>query len=185
MNAYMDRKGRAFLRHMGTWMTAPFTIVVLLLMKSVLAAEPGGPIGSITIYAGQPSDVYSIGFQETVSSDSGGGGGAGRVRFDSFEVLKAIDITSPKLFLDTAQGRFFPTVAVNINLSGPGGGAAGSASYFFENVLIAGEGPVVVAGSPVALEQITLLPATITITTTDAAGNTTSGCWNVAENRAC
>jgi type VI protein secretion system component Hcp len=56
---------------------------------------------------------FSLGAENTVSiGSSTSGAGAGKVKFQSFEVVKPLDSLSPSLFLDLASGAHFKTVLI-------------------------------------------------------------------------
>ncbi|MFL5861461.1 MAG: type VI secretion system tube protein Hcp [Solirubrobacteraceae bacterium] len=62
-----------------------------------------------------PLKSFSLGAQRTVSIGSQtSGAGAGKVTFQSFKVVKALDDTSPALFLQLASGAHYNDVAIVI-----------------------------------------------------------------------
>lgn len=88
---------------------------------------PAGPSGGGTLakrtvgllviegLSTDPSPLFAvrIGLKNTVEV-FGGGGGAGKVQFEDFGVLKPIDPLSPKLMLACAEGRHFPKATIEI-----------------------------------------------------------------------
>jgi type VI secretion system secreted protein Hcp len=85
-----------------------------------LKAEPVGQTQNLTqILKGDanfhivPISKFSLGAQNTVSIGStSSGAGAGKVQFQSFEVVKPLDGLSPSLFVDLASGQHFKTVLI-------------------------------------------------------------------------
>jgi type VI secretion system secreted protein Hcp len=77
---------------------------------------------------------FKIGVLNTGTFDSGGGGGAGKVKFSDLTVFKSIDKASPQLFLAAAQGNHIRRASLLVRPSGPN--PFGFYSIILENVLI-------------------------------------------------
>jgi type VI secretion system secreted protein Hcp len=85
-----------------------------------LQAEPVGETRNISDALGGGKNFhvveissFSLGAENTVTIGSQtGGAGAGKVKFQSFEVVKQLDSLSPSLFLDLASGAHYKTVLI-------------------------------------------------------------------------
>jgi hypothetical protein len=85
-----------------------------------LKAEPVGQTQNLTnALGGDPKfhivqiSKFSLGAENTVSiGSSSTGAGAGKVKFQNFEVVKPLDNLSPSLFLSLASGQSFKTVLI-------------------------------------------------------------------------
>jgi type VI secretion system secreted protein Hcp len=87
---------------------------------SGLKAEPVGETKNLTeTLSGEKNfhldqiSSFSLGAENTVSiGSSTGGAGVGKVKFQTFEVVKPLDSLSPTLFLDLASGGHYQTVLI-------------------------------------------------------------------------
>jgi len=65
-------------------------------------------------------DVSSFhwGLEQTGVQATGGGGGAGKVKFNDFHITKKTDASSPLLMLNCANGAHIPTAAFTVRKAG-------------------------------------------------------------------
>jgi type VI protein secretion system component Hcp len=160
-------------------------VVGMVAFSALAIAAPAKSIGTVSIYPNQASEVLSFQWAENidVGVSGGGGGGTGRVAFSGVKVFKAIDASSPQIFLDAASGKRFPRIRIDLLSHGPKG--AISTSYQLEDVAMVGDGLTTLAESTTAVEVVSFkVFDRITVTITDASG-TTMACWDVALNRSC
>lgn len=91
--------------------------------------------GDVT-QAGHKDDVsvksFSFGGTNTPGSATGGAG-AGKVNFDSFQIQKLYDSSSPTLVQDMVNGKSIPTVTVSFSRAGD---SQEFLTYTFKNVLV-------------------------------------------------
>jgi type VI secretion system secreted protein Hcp len=63
-------------------------------------------------------DSFSFGVSNAGSFAVGGGGGSGKANFNSFNLTKKVDASSPSLFLACCTGQHSPTAVVSIRKAG-------------------------------------------------------------------
>jgi type VI secretion system secreted protein Hcp len=61
---------------------------------------------------------FSWGLAQTGTSATGGGGGAGKVKFNDFQITKKTDAASPLLFLNCSDGAHIPTASFVVRKAG-------------------------------------------------------------------
>jgi type VI secretion system secreted protein Hcp len=126
--------------------------------------------------------AYSWGVSNSGSQVGGGGGGAGKANVQDLSFTKYTDANTVDLLKKVTTGDHYPTAVVTVT------DPATSATLVYEmqDVLVTSDslgGSVQSAGKPVSpTENVTLNFAKVTWTYTDAAGNSTSGSWNIAAN---
>jgi type VI secretion system secreted protein Hcp len=139
----------------------------------------GQPAGQLVLDGKTiPILSYSAGVTNAGTFSGGGGGGAGKATFSSLGLVKAVDANSPALFTAVATGRHFPQ-AVFTAQWGTGTSSA-TMTFDLEDVLVVSFQQS--GGGTAPTESVALDFGKVTWTYTDAAGST-SGSWNIAENR--
>ncbi len=128
-----------------------FTLAAMLVfsVSAVASADTikvsingSGSISGESIDKSKSIEFTATGFKFSVSeannSGAGAGAGSGRVTFNPFSIMKALDATSPVLFQAAVNGTAFPSAT--ITFSKPNGRGAVTAYYkiTLSNVLISG-----------------------------------------------
>ena len=147
------------------------------------APTPSGQVaGQLTLGTGAPIPILSFsagGSNPTTIGSGGGGAGTGKVSLSSLNMMKAVDANTPPLYLAMAKGQHFSNAVFTAQWGA--GGSAATLKYELEQVFVeslqqSGGG----AGAPT--ESLSVAFAKVRWTYTDAAGSTT-GSWNIAENK--
>lgn len=133
-------------------------------------------------------DIESYSWGVAVPVQAGTRPGAGRALFESLNLSKLIDISSPKLAQAVATGQHFATVVLT-------GEKSGEQPHTFleirlEDALVSSYHTGAAAAGVVPTDQFTLNYARIRYTYTPQAEDGSAGtpvtfCWIVAANRAC
>jgi type VI protein secretion system component Hcp len=143
-------------------------------------AENERVVGQLEIDEIAPGPVAIRAFRLAVANSTtggpGGGGGAGKATFDDVAVAKLIDATSPKLFVNTAEGRHLRNARVTLFKPGTRDPLA---VYDFDDVLLSrfeqtDEGR---AGGQ-AVEDLAFNFRKVTMTVGGVSGG-----WDLAANR--
>jgi len=142
----------------------------------------GQPVGQLVLETGGtpiPIFSYSWGASNPTSFGLGGGGiGAGKVSFSSFNLMKQIDSSSAGLFTAVARGTIFPKITVTTQWgTGP---ATATWKFDFENAMIESAQDSGSGGSTPA-ESVSIAYEKVTWTFTDAS-TTKTGSWNLRAN---
>jgi len=103
----------------------------------------------------------------------GGGAGAGKVNFQDIVISKVSDAISPRLLLETAQGRHIQRVTINVYAAGS---TTAQVTYRLEDVIITGFNNTHVPGAG-AVENVTLKFDRLRV---DAGGQEMT--WDVSAN---
>ena len=142
----------------------------------------GAPIGQLVLQTGGtaiPILSYSIGAANPQSLGSGGGGGAGKVDWSSFNFMKAVDANSTGLLTAVSTGTHFPKITATLQWGT--GASAVTWVYEFETASIESVQQSGAGGST-PLESVALTFAKVTWKYTNAAGTTSSGSWDLVHN---
>jgi type VI secretion system secreted protein Hcp len=145
---------------------------------------------------------YGWGATNTGSLGGGGGGGAGRVTIADLSILKAVDASTPDLFLATARGTPLRDAVLDISAGplpagcitkGPGTPAPGDTSpacplalslLLDRDVLVTGLAQSIAAGGgDQVLETLTVIFGRIKVRSWDAQGHPVEVTWDVAASR--
>jgi len=177
------------------------------------AAGPQGPAGTLTVESGGQSQIFlslagisgesqqqghageielgSFALHLESGGSSGGlgnrGSGAGRLKVASFSFVKAVDRTSPTLFLDLAMGRVIKTADITVyRRSGGYARATKLIGYSLENVVLTHILDASSALRPTETVEGTFQKITYSYFTHNANGATSSNSdsWNLATNKA-
>jgi type VI secretion system secreted protein Hcp len=106
---------------------------------------------------------YSWGVSQTGTLQAGGGGGAGKVAFNDFSIVKLVDTASPQLMLACCTGRHIPEA--NFTGRKAGGDQLEYLKIKLTDVLISSVLPGGSAGDQPALEQVSFSFGSSSITT--------------------
>src|SRR5262245_58350038 len=107
----------------------------------------------------------------TTIGSATGGAGAGKIKFNEFQIVKHMDTASPLIFQKVCEGSRIPNGLFTLTDR-----ATGLAFYKirFQDVLISSVQPASSPGANAALEQFSFVFANVNISASDTRGNTTS-----------
>jgi type VI secretion system secreted protein Hcp len=120
----------------------------------------------------------------TTIGSATGGAGAGKIKFNEFQIVKHMDTASPLIFQKICQGSSIPNGTFTLTDRATG---LGFYKVQFTDVFITSVQPASSPGANAALEQFSFAFANVAITAMDTRGNTTSvscGINEVAGNAA-
>jgi type VI secretion system secreted protein Hcp len=151
--------------------------------QAVAVGAPPAPSGQA---AGQlvidgktiPVFSYSAGVSNTSTFGGGSGGGTGKASFSSLNLIKAVDATSPWFFGAVARGQHFPRAVFTAQWGT--GSTSSTMTFDLEDVIVTSFQES--GGGTIPSDSLSLDFGKVTWTHTDASG-TTTGSWNVVENR--
>jgi type VI protein secretion system component Hcp len=146
------------------------------------AAVAGQVIGQLTVdgIGTMPIASYSWGVSNPVTIGGiGGGASAGKASFSSLSFMRTVDSMSSALFTASATGRHIPHAVFTAEWGT--GNATTTAKYELDDVFVESVQQSRSGGSA-ASESLSLAYERVTWTVSDGSG-TTSGSWNLAENR--
>ena len=132
---------------------------------------------------------FSLGAENATTVGSATAGiGAGKVKFNSLVIKKAVDRTSPTLFQALAMGSHYPTMTLSVRKTG---GAKGSPFYMLKFAMVFVTKITVSSGDEQPTEEITLSYGAVeeTYTPTDPTTGATDpakavrGTWNQVTNK--
>jgi type VI protein secretion system component Hcp len=109
----------------------------------------------------------------------GGGGGAGRAKFETFRVVKAVDSRSPELLDAMRFGKHFTLATIKVFVPGT---TTPATTYELKDASFGGYH---LRGGPVPIEELALNYSAIKQTVPVAGGEPKVGCWSPQENKAC
>lgn len=134
--------------------------------------------------------AFSWGLTHAGTHATGGGGGAGKVRFNEFEVTKKTDKSSPVLFENSAAGQHYSHAALACTKAG--GDARSGQPYLtfeFQEVFTTS---IQWSGSSdqAPTEKVTFEYGSLRVTfrpqnPDGSLGEPVSRCWDVARNQPC
>jgi type VI secretion system secreted protein Hcp len=153
--------------------------------------QPGQPLPGESAIAGHSNETdvlaYSWGASNVVSTQSGGGGGAGKVNIQDLSFTKFVDGISPALFLACASGQHFDNVVLKGTRRGQGSSLQEYFTMKLSNVIVSSISMGGPAGGARQTENISInfTRVELTVRKLNADGSlgapvTTS--WNVATN---
>jgi type VI secretion system secreted protein Hcp len=160
---------------------AALLVLALVLATPVSAAGPK-VVGTMTL-VGQPglAGIAIVAYQWSARQTAvgGGGGGAGKLVFDPFQVTKFVDATSPALLRLTFDGTNVGEVHIDVPLR-----RGTTASYVLSDVSITGNDRHTAASGGQSLQTLSLEARAIKETIVSPGGTVTS-CWSLVTNQSC
>jgi type VI secretion system Hcp family effector len=145
------------------------------------------PIGTLNVeevhLPGESSVILSVtgGFSVSGVTDTGGGGGAGKVNFQDLHVSKFVDQFSPKMYLFGATGRHLKSVEIDVFRQGT---QDVELNYRLEDAFISSlqqSG----GGTSALNEQVSISFGRIRMTFTPLSGPALTFCYDVKASKSC
>jgi type VI protein secretion system component Hcp len=149
---------------------------------NVEAPEPSGPqiAGSLTV-TGININIFSLSWGNQSANGGSGGGGAPHPVFSTFNVVKGVDLLTPRLLNAGFVSQHLSNVSIVLFVMGT---TAPLVTYLLEDALVSSVNFGVAGGQ--VTESVSLVPAGRMITTINMPGaGLPSACWDISRNVAC